>query len=89
MSIFHLLKQSLVEEYNMKDFRKIKTIIEWQIDWNTIADTIKVYQSAFVQDLVIDERLIDYNANIIPIKAGLFIKMTDLEDYNEANLYIY
>lgn len=83
------MKQFLVEEYNMKDFKKIKTIIKWQIDWNITADTIKVYQLAFVQDLVIDERLINYNANIIPMKAGLFIKITDLEDYNEVNLYIY
>lgn len=43
----------------------------------------------FVQNLVIDKRLTDCNANVISMKADLFIKMTDLENYNEINLYMH
>lgn len=42
---------------------------------------IKVYQLAFIGDLVIDEALTNYNINIISIKADLSIKMTDLRNY--------
>lgn len=46
-------------------------------------------QSVFVQDLVIKKRLTDCNANVIPMKAGSSIKMTDPEDYKEADLRTY
>lgn len=50
---------------------------------------MKIDQLAFVQDLVIKEGLTNCNANVIPIKAGLSIKMTDSEDYEEADLHTY
>lgn len=34
-----------------------------------VADTIKINQLAFVKDLIIKERLINCNANIISIKS--------------------
>lgn len=39
--------------------------------------------------MVIEERLTNYNANVIPIKVGLSIEMLDLENYEEANLHTY
>lgn len=50
---------------------------------------MKIYQSAFVWDLVIEEKLTNYNANVIPIKVGLSIKMTNLENYNETNFHTF
>lgn len=50
---------------------------------------MKIYQLAFVRDLVIEKRLTNCNANIIFMNVEFFIKMTDLENYKEANLYIY
>lgn len=50
---------------------------------------MKIHQLAFIWNLVIKEELTNYNANIISIKAGLSIKMTDSEDYEEVNLHIY
>lgn len=51
--------------------------------------TNKIDQSAFIRDLVIEEKLIKCNANVIPIKARSAIKMTDSNDYNETNLQKY
>lgn len=54
-----------------------------------MAGTIKINQSAFIQDLVLEKRLTNCNADVIPMKAGLSIKMSDLEDYKEGDLYTY
>lgn len=48
MNIFNVLKQFLVRKYNTKDLGKIKTIIGWQINEDTIVSIIKIYQSVFI-----------------------------------------
>lgn len=52
-------------------------------------DIMKIDQSAFIRDLVIEEGLIDCNANVISIKARSLIKMGDSEDYKETDLQEY
>ncbi len=64
------LKVFLVKEYDTKDLGEVKTIIRWQIHQDLVAGIMKIDQSAFVRDLVIKKRLTDYNANVIPMKAG-------------------
>ena len=83
------LKQSLAGEYDTKDLGEVKTIIGWQIDRDTAAGTMKIHQLAFIRDLVIEEGLTNCNANVIPMKAGSSIEMTDLEDYEETDLRTY
>lgn len=51
--------------------------------------TIKIHQSVFVRDLVIEEKLTNCNANIIIIKVELSIEIIDPEDYKKADLYKY
>lgn len=50
---------------------------------------MKIHQSVFVRDLVIEKIFTDCNTNVIPIKAGSYIEITDLRDYKEANLHMY
>lgn len=50
---------------------------------------IKIYQLIVIQDLVIEEKLINYKANIIPIKISSSIKISDPECYEEADFYTY
>lgn len=50
---------------------------------------MKIYQSAFTQDLIIEKEFNNYNVNIILIKVGSSIKILDPKDYNEADLYMY
>lgn len=64
-------------------------IIRWQIDWDIVVGTMKIYQSAFVRDHVIKKGLTNCNINIISIKAGLSIEITDSEDYNETDFRTY
>lgn len=50
---------------------------------------MKIDQSAFIKDLVIEKGLIDCNANIFPLKVGSAIEMTNPEDYKETELRKY
>lgn len=73
----------------MKDLGEVKTIIDWQITREPAAHTMKIDQSALIKDLVIEEGLTNCNANVIPIKAGSAIEITNLEDYQETELREY
>lgn len=75
MAIFDGLKGSLAKEYDTKDLGEVKTIIGWQISRDTAMGTMKISQSAFIRDLVYEEKLTDCNANVIPMKAGSAIDM--------------
>lgn len=50
---------------------------------------MKIDQSAFIRDLVIDKGLTNCNANVILMKAGSVIEMLDPEDYNKIDLHKY
>ncbi len=89
MAILKLLTKSLLKEYNTKDLGEVKTIIGWQISRNNTSGTMKIDQSAFIRDLVIEEELTECNANVIPMKAGSTIEMLKPENYEEADLRMY
>ncbi len=89
MTTLEALKKLLGKEYEMKDLGEVKTIIGWQITRDPAARTMKIDQSAFIRDLVIEEGLTDCNANVIAMKAGSAIEMTDPEDYEETELQEY
>lgn len=50
---------------------------------------IKIDQSAFIRDLIINKKFINYDINIILIKARLTIEMLDPDNYNKTKLYKY
>lgn len=89
MTILEILKKLLAKEYNIKDLGKVKTIIGWQITRDTGTHTMKIHQSAFIRDLVIEKGFTECNANIIPMKAGSAIEMLEPEDYDKADLHTY
>ena len=88
INIFEDPKKLFTKEYNTKDLGKTKLIIKWQIHGN-LTKTMKIDQSVFIHDLMIDERLTKYNANIILIQAGFSINMIALDNYEKADLRIY
>lgn len=64
----------------MKDFGKVKTIIRWQIYEDFMARIMKINQSVFVQDLMIEKELINCNTKIILMKTDSSIDMSDQEN---------
>ena len=89
MKTLNALKQSLAREYDTKALGEVKAIIGWQIKRDTAASTMKIHQSTFIQDLVIEKWLTNCNANVIPMKASSSIEMSDPEDYEKADLHTY
>lgn len=47
---------------------------------------MKINQSVFIIDLIIEEELIKCNTNVIPIKAGSAIEMIELKNDEETNV---
>lgn len=62
------LKKLVGKEYKMKALRDIKTIIDWQIIRDPVVRIIKIDLLIFIRNLIIEERFIDCNTNVIPIK---------------------
>lgn len=89
MGALETLKKLLAKEYEMKDLGEVQTIISWQITRNTAARTMKIDQSAFIRDLVIEEKLTECNANIIPMKIGLAIEIIEPNNYEKTDLREY
>lgn len=73
----------------MKDHREVKIIIGWQITKDIVAGTMKIDQSIFIKDFVIEEHFIDCNVNIIPMKIGSTIEITSSKDYKKTKLQEY
>lgn len=87
MSFLGNIKESLFKKYHVKDLGEVKTIIGWQITRNTMS--IKIDQSAFIQDPVIGKNLANCNANVVQMKASLSIDMTEANYYKEENVHTY
>lgn len=86
---FDALKKFFNKEYDMKSPGKVKTIIRWQINRDIVISTMKINHQKLIQDLVIEDKLNNCNANIILLKARLSIEIRDFEDYKETNFWIY
>lgn len=83
------MKVYFLGKCNIKNFGKVKTIIEWQIIRDLIMQTMKIDQFAVIQDLVIEEDLDNCNANIVSMKVGSFIDISNMDIYEEKNLYTF
>ena len=83
------VKKELGKEYNVKDLGEIETIIGWQITRNPSTQTLKIDQSSFIRDLVIEENLTNCNSNVIPMKTGSAIEMIKHDDYEDTEIKPY
>lgn len=77
----------LVSEYDLKNFGKVKTIIGWKM--TRAAWIMKIDQSTFIRDLVVEKRLIKCKAKVIPIKVGSTIEITVSDNCNKINFQEY
>lgn len=73
----------------MKNLSKVNTIIGLQITRDTVMYTMKIDQTSFIRDLIIEEGLEECNINIIPMKAGFAIEMLNSENYDKTDIYEY
>ena len=83
------VKKELKNEYNVNDLGELETIIGWQIMRDPFTQTLKIDQSSFIRDLVIEKNLTNCNSNIIPMKAGSAIEMIEHNDYEDTEIKPY
>ena len=83
------VKKELKNEYNVNDLGELETIIGWQIMRDPFTQTLKIDQSSFIRDLVIEKNLTNCNSNIIPMKAGSAIEMIEHDDYEDTEIKPY
>lgn len=81
-------KDSLNNKYNVKDFKEVKITISQQVTWNQNIKTLKIDQSAFIQNLYKKKNPINGNTINILMKAENFIKMIKDNDYKKTDLKI-
>lgn len=82
-------KKKLGQKYSIKDLKEVQTIIGWQITEESAACILKIDQIAFIWDLVTEEDLNKYNANIIPIKTSLSLKIFKSDNYEKIEFHLY
>ena len=83
------LKVAFLNVYNVKVLDRVKTIIRWQIIRDFVTQIMKIDQSAFIWDLVIEENLSNCNANVVLMKAESAINMSNVDAFKEKNLHSY
>lgn len=83
------LKKSLIIKYKIKDIKKVKSIIKWQIIKDLFIKIIKISKSIFIRNLFKEKNLTNCNTLTILMKNGLLIKINKLDNYNKANLEDY
>lgn len=83
------LKKLMATKYNIKNLSEVKTIIGWQVTKDMARRIIKINQTAFIKDLVIEEGLTNCNTNVIPMKAKSAIEMSKPNNYNKTNIHTY
>lgn len=88
-SLIKSIKQYFKGKYNVKDLRKIKTIISWQVIQNIKASTPKIDQSALIQNLLKEENLSNCNSVNISMKADNLIKINNVNNYEKTNIKTY
>lgn len=71
IDVLQVLKNKLGTKYKIKNLSKAKTIIGWQITRDTSLHMMKINQSAFIRNRVINEELTNYNTNVILIKSRI------------------
>lgn len=88
-NMFKIIKSKLEKEFNVKNLKEVEKIIGCQIMCNPFTQTLKINQSSFICNLVIEENLIDCNSNIIPMKASSAIKIIKHDNYKIIEIKPY
>ena len=75
------LKDQLMNEFNMKDLSEAKKIIGWEITRDLKADTLKIDQKRYIQDLLESEEMTSCHRSILLVKAGSTLFLDQAGDY--------
>lgn len=77
--VLQWFKYGIYNKYNVKNLREICIIIKWQIIRNHTTRPLKIDHFYFIQDLIKNENMTDWNLVNILTKASYFIKISKLD----------
>lgn len=83
------IKRELFDQFNIKDLRKAKIIIQWENTRDLQAKTLKINQKAYIQDLLESEEMTSYHSTVLPIKAAFTIMIDQVGDDAIVDLISY
>ena len=69
----------------MKDLGEAKKIIGWDITRDLKADTLKIDQKRYIQDLLESKGMTSYHSTVLPVKAGSTLFLDQAGDHQQAN----
>lgn len=83
------LKDFIIKKFNIKDLKKVKTIIDSYVTKNLNIKILKINQLAFIHDFFKSNNIIDFNLVNISMKTKCFIDITKLENYKKSEIKLY
>ena len=73
----------------MKDLGEVKTIIGWEITQDLTANTLKIDQKGYIQDLLKAKEMTFCHPTVLLVKAGSTFFLDQAGDHQQANLIAY
>lgn len=83
------LKNQLIKEFDLKNFDKAKTVIEWEIIRDLQAKSLKINQKGYIWDLLEAEKMNSYYPTIFSMKVESMFSFDQVVDYFKADQIIY
>lgn len=83
------IKKQLSDEFNMKDLREAKTIIEQEITKDLYIKTLKIDQKVYIRDLLESKKMSFCHPIVFPIKVLSTIPMDQVDDNVIIDLSLY
>lgn len=83
------LKSKLIQEFNIKNLGKAKTIIGWEIIRDLQEKTLKVDQKKYIKDLFEFKRISSYYATGLPLKVDLSLILDEAGDHLPIYIVVY
>lgn len=86
---FDWLKDQLIQEFDMKDFVKAKTIIGWEISQDISTKMLKIDQKVYIHDLLEFQKKNSCHRTVYPMKVDSSITLDQVRKYMQAIMISY
>lgn len=78
-----------MRKFNIKNLKKVNTIIKQEIAQDFAANILKIDQKKYIQDILKSKKMILYNSTIFPVKTSSTFFLNQISNYQQANLTTY
>lgn len=83
------LKRRLIQEFNMKNFGKIQTIIGWEITQDVQEEILKIDQKGYIRHLLESKKMSFCHPTVFLMKTGSTLTLYQAEDLFPTDMIVY